>query len=110
MRFGAALAALQNYKEPAASPSSSAHRVVFPQHTLTHFVTPASTDAPATTLLAARPRPPLRRCDVPRVSPSRPLAPRLSHPLLDTDLDVLPHCPPVSDSSDTSSIRPSRPS
>src|SRR5277367_3589309 len=46
-----------------------------PQHTLTHFVTPASIDAPAATLLAARPRPPLRRCDVPRVSPfSRPVS------------------------------------
>ena len=65
-------------KNPLPSPSSSAHRVVFPQHTLTHFVTPASIDAPATTLLAARPRPPLRRCDVPRVSPSR--APSLSSP------------------------------
>jgi hypothetical protein len=76
MRFGAALAALHDYKEPAAlPPSSSAHRVVFPQHTLTHFVTPASIDAPATTLPAARPRPPLRRCDVPRVYP---LAPRAS--------------------------------
>ena len=40
---------------------------------------------------------------------SHPLAPRLSHPLLDIDLDVLPHCPPVSDSSDIS-MRPSRPS
>jgi hypothetical protein len=30
MRFGAALAALHDYNEAAASPSSSAHRVVFP--------------------------------------------------------------------------------
>jgi hypothetical protein len=78
MRFGAVLAALHDYKNPLP-PLRPLHAALSSlAHSHTHFVTPASIDTPATTLLAARPRPPLRRCDVPRVSPSR--APSLPSP------------------------------
>jgi hypothetical protein len=75
-------------KNPVASPSSSAHR---PAHS--HAFCHAG----------------LNRRPGHHPSGRASLAPRLSHPLLNTDLDVLPHCPPVSDSSDTS-MRSSRPS
>jgi hypothetical protein len=63
-----------------------------PQHILTHFVTPASIDAPATTLLAARPRPPLRRCDVPRVIPSLTSTSTCCRTALQSLIRLTPRC------------------
>ena len=54
MRFGAALAALHDYKEPPCLPFVLCTPRYLPQYTLTHFIMSASIDAPATTLLAAR--------------------------------------------------------